>query len=311
MKPAPQFSVVVPSFQRPRQLDACLAALTLQDLSRERFEVLVVDDGSANPPRDIVAAYADRLHLRLIEQPNAGPAAARNNGASAARGTHVIFTDDDCRPAPQWLSSLASCVLTYPDAAIGGRVANALPDRLCSTASQLLIEFLYRYYNAKAADSRFLITSNLLMPRRAFLALGGFDLSFPLAGGEDRDLCERWCASGQQMTYCADAVILHAHELRLASFWRQHYNYGRGAHHLHRARARRGNPGFRLESIRFYSQLLLEPFRRDVSIRALRLSSLMLLSQVSYAVGYASERHRDSVSAKATVPLAILEGPAD
>lgn len=266
-----------------------------------------MDDGSANPPREIVAAYADRLQLRLIEQANAGPAAARNTGARAALGAHVIFTDDDCRPEPQWLSSLASCVLTYPNAAIGGRVANALPDRLCSVASQLLIDFLYRYHNANAADSRFLITSNLLVPRLSFLALGGFDISFPLAGGEDRDLCERWCESGQQMAYCPNAVILHAHDLRLASFWRQHYNYGTGAHHLHRARARRGNHGFRFESIRFYTQLLAEPFRSDISLRAMRLSALMLLSQISYAVGYASERHGDNHRVSTTTRVAVTD----
>jgi len=305
MSTVAQFSVVIPSYQRPHHLAACLSALSLQDISRERFEVIVVDDGSANPPRELVALFSDRISVRLIEQSNAGPAAARNAGARVASGTHVVFTDDDCRPEPAWLSSLASASRTYPDAAVGGRVKNALPNRLCSQASQVLLDFLYRTHNADPADARFLITSNLLLPRQAFLALGGFDLSFPLAGGEDRDLCERWCDSGRQMAYCHEAVILHAHDLRLVAFCRQHYNYGRGAHYLHRARERRGNPGFHLESIRFYSQLLLSPFDGVFSARSLGFSALLLLSQVSYAVGYALERSRSARSPSPVQRVAV------
>ena len=289
---APALTVVIPTYQRPQLLQACLDALTHQQLPSTDFEVVVVDDGSDCPPRDVVAQYAGRLQLRLIEQRNAGPAAARNAGARAARGAHVVFTDDDCLPDSGWLIAIANCLVLDPDVAIGGRIVNALPDRLCSTASQLLIDFLYRWHNTNPNASCFLVTANVAVSRRAFIDLGGFDESFPLAAAEDRDFCERWLAARHRMVYCADAVVHHSHTLGLLSFCRQHLNYGRGAHHLQVARAGRGVRGFRLESLRFYAKLVLAPYHGNRARRAPVLSALLLLSQVAYAIGYLTERWR-------------------
>lgn len=289
-RPTPALTVVIPTYQRPKLLHACLDALTRQQLAVTAFEVVVVDDGSDRPPRDVVAHYADRLQLRLIEQRNAGPAAARNAGARAARGAHVVFTDDDCLPDPGWLTAIATCIASHPQAAIGGRIVNALPDRLCSTASQLLIDFLYRWHNIAPDDSCFLVTANVAVGRRIFIDLGGFDESFPLAAAEDRDFCERWLAARYRMVYCPDAVVHHGHALDLSGFCRQHLNYGRGAHHLHIARTARGERGFRLESLRFYGSLILAPYREHPARRAPVLSALLCLSQVAYAIGYIRER---------------------
>ena len=288
----PRLSVVIPSYERPAQLEACLRAMAAQRLAREEFEVIVVDDGSARPPRELVEQFRRDLNVRLLEQSNAGPAAARGSGARQAQGTHVVFTDDDCRPDPLWLGALSSCIAVHPDAAVGGRIVNDLGARLCSTASQLLIEFLYRHHNPNDAESRFLITSNLALPLSAFLAIGGFDATFPLAAGEDRDLCERWREAGHPMVYCPDAVVAHAHDLGVWSFLGQHFNYGRGAHHLHRARARRGQGRFRLESVGFYARLIFFPFGSEPVVRALLLSNLLALSQLAYAAGYVFERFR-------------------
>src|SRR5215207_3783671 len=124
----PTFSVIVPTFQRAASLERCLEALGAQRIERDRFEVIVVDDGSAEPPRAIVRRAAGALDVRLIEQGNAGPASARNAGAGAARGAYVVFTDDDCRPDPGWLHALDAMIARYPGCAIGGRVVNALGD---------------------------------------------------------------------------------------------------------------------------------------------------------------------------------------
>jgi len=268
------FSVVVPTFQRPEGLARCLEALATQELPRDRFEVVVVDDGSPNPPREIVARFASALNVRLIEQANAGPAAARNAGAAAARGELLAFTDDDCRPDPHWLRALDEMVARHPGCAIGGRVENVFGDGLYSTASQLLIEFLYEYYNVGEGAGRFFITSNLAFPTSAFRALGGFDTSFPLAAAEDRDVCDRWREAGHTMVYADDAVVHHAHALRLGSFCRQHFNYGRGAYYLHRARARRGEAPLRVEPLRFYARLVTYPLGKSAAPRSFALAAL-------------------------------------
>jgi GT2 family glycosyltransferase len=291
----PTFSVIVPTYQRPGALARCLDALGAQTLDRECFEVIVLDDGSREPPRAILQRAAAACDVRLIEQANAGPAAARNAGARAARGAYVVFTDDDCRPDPGWLRAIDEMAAHHPGCAIGGRVVNALGDGLYSSASQLLIEFLYEYFNVDDSGARFFITSNLALPTETFHRIGGFDVSFPLAAAEDRDLCDRWREAGLAMVYCDDAIVHHEHALALRSFCRQHFNYGRGAYHLHRARARRGEQPLRVEPPHFYTRLVGYPFRRHDPAHAAALSALMALSQGVYVSGYVAERVRSRV----------------
>lgn len=304
MTPSRTFSVIVPTYQRAASLARCLDALGAQTLERDRFEVIVVDDGSAEPPRAAIerARSGGALDVRLIEQANAGPAAARNAGANAARGAYVVFTDDDCRPDAGWLGALEAMAARHPGCGVGGRVVNALGDGLYSTASQLLIEFLYEYYNVDETGGRFFITSNLAMPTRTFRQIGGFDTSFPLAAGEDRDLCDRWREAGLRMVYCDEAIVHHAHALSIRSFCRQHFNYGRGAFHLHRARARRGEGPLRVEPANFYTRLVGFPLGRVEGVRAVALSALMALSQAVYVSGYAMERVRNRAPWSASVP---------
>jgi GT2 family glycosyltransferase len=297
----PTFSVIVPTYQRTASLERCLAALGAQTLERDRFEVIVVDDGSTEPPRAAVARAAGggAMNVRLIEQANAGPASARNAGANAARGAYVAFTDDDCRPDVGWLLALDAMAARHPECAIGGRVVNALGEGIYSTASQLLIEFLYDYYNVDETGGRFFITSNLALPTQAFRQIGGFDTSFPLAAGEDRDLCDRWREAGLRMVYCDQAIVHHAHALGMRTFCRQHFSYGRGAFHLHRARARRGEAPLRVEPANFYTRLVGFPFGRMAGARAAALSALMALSQAVYVSGYVAERVRNRAPSSA------------
>lgn len=284
------FSVVVPTYNRPDSLQRCLAALAAQELARDRFEVVVVNDGGVCSPQRFVERFRRQLDIRLIEQANAGPASARNAGAAVARGDYVVFTDDDCRPDPRWLRAIAEMVADHPGCAVGGRVRNALAEGVYSSASQELIEFLYEYYNVSETGGRFFITSNLAFPVAGFRAVGGFDVSFPLAAAEDRDICDRWREAGMTMVYCEDAVVEHAHALGLRSYCRQHFNYGRGAYHLHRARRRRGEPQIRVEPPHFYSRLVTFPLSRTAPARAAALSTLLLVSQVVYVSGYLLER---------------------
>lgn len=289
---APRFSVIVPTYRRHEPLQRCLSALAEQTLPRAEFEVLIVDDGSAEPPRSLVARHAATMDVRLIEATHGGPAAARNGGAAAARGQYLVFTDDDCMPDRNWLSALAAAADANPGRAVGGAVINALRDGLCSTASQMLIDFLYEYYNVDVNGGRFFITANLAFPTKQFLAAGGFDVTFPLAAAEDRDMCDRWLELGHGIVYCEDAAVHHAHALRLGSFVRQHFNYGRGAHHLHRARALRGVTKIVVEPPQFYSRLVGYPLEQRVTGRGLVLSGLLLVTQMSYAIGYFTERLR-------------------
>ena len=81
----PTVSVVIATFARPESLRRCLEAFAAQTLARGAFEVIVCDDGSPSPVAPTVEAFADRMTVRVVRQPRAGPAAARNEGARHAR----------------------------------------------------------------------------------------------------------------------------------------------------------------------------------------------------------------------------------
>lgn len=123
----PFFSIVIPTYQRPQQLAVCLQALTRLDYPRNRFEVIVVDDGGGISLDESVAPFRAALNITLLRAPHAGPANARNVGAANAKGDFLGFIADDCAPAADWLDTLAARYATRPDCAIGGSITNCTP----------------------------------------------------------------------------------------------------------------------------------------------------------------------------------------
>ncbi len=281
----PFFSIIVPTYKRPAQLANCLESLACLSYPRDCFDVIVVDDGSETSTEVVVAGFQKRMDVTLMIQPKAGPAMARNTGAARAKGEFLAFTDDDCTPASNWLKNLAVRFAASPDSAIGGRMVNALPDNPYSTASQLLVDYLYGYYNSDPNRARFLGSNNLALPVDRFHAIGGFDTNFPRAAGEDRELCDRWLHHGYKMLYAPEVLVYHTHALTFRTFWRQQFNYGRSGSYFHQVRARRHQGRIRVERIEFYLNLLRYPLTQMRARRAFLLAKLFLISQVAIMAG--------------------------
>jgi glycosyltransferase involved in cell wall biosynthesis len=278
--PVPLFSIIVPTWNRPRELRACLGALAKLDYPESRFEVIVVDDGSEPA---LEATDFDGLDGRVtwLRQPNAGPAAARNAGADKAQGQYLAFTDDDCMPAPGWLNGFIRAFKQAPQALVGGCTTNGLPGNIYATASQMIVDAARAYFNATQSQLQFFASNNLALPADLYRAMRGFDVSFRTS--EDRDFCDRWVGEGHSLVYAPDAVIQHRHDLTLAGFWRQHFAYGKGASHFHCARARRGAESFRPE-LSFYRHVFRYSCSHDK--RMLSLTALLFLWQVANTAGY-------------------------
>ena len=285
----PFFSIVIPTYNRPERLANCLDAMTKLDYPRDRFEVIVVDDGSKTPLNSVVQPLYERIEIKLIRQENAGPAAARNRGAAEARGEFLAFTDDDCQPTAGWLSQFAAGFKDTPEAMLGGKTINAIADNPFSTASQKLIDYLYDYYNPAKGKDAFFASNNIAMPTANFRALSGFDVSFPLAAAEDRDFCDRWNRA-YPMVYVPTAKIDHFHKLSLSSFWKQHFGYGRGAFCFHRIRSQRVAKEIEVEPLSFYFKLLSYPFSQAERQPKLLISSLFFVSQVANVAGFFWEK---------------------
>jgi GT2 family glycosyltransferase len=282
----PFFSIIIPTYNRPRQILSCLQALSCLDYPRNLLEVIVVDDGSEKLSENIVGPFSDHLDLTFYSQLHTGPAGARNAGAERAKGTILVFTDDDCTPAPDWLKALAMRFQKTPDCIIGGPTVTTLTHNLYSTASQLLIDYLHSHYNNDPNNACFLTTSNLAVPKDRFNALGGFDQNFLRAGGEDREFCHRWLHNGFRMIYAPEVVVHHTHVLTFLAFWRQHFNYGRGAFQFRRISAHRGQKQSRLEPLSFYVHLLCYPFSLLNVRHKTIFFALFAMSQAANAAGY-------------------------
>jgi GT2 family glycosyltransferase len=284
----PFFSVIVPTHSRPERLATCLDGLGRLSYPPERFEVIVVDDGSEREPQ---VEEAGSLRLRVVRQEHAGPAAARNRGAAQADGDHLAFLDDDCVPHAGWLTAFADRFSKLRDPVLGGSTVNGLPDNAFSTASQLLVSYLYAYHRrGETSQPPFFTSNNLALTAASFRRLGGFSTKFRLAAGEDRELCARAVDAGLLLEYVPDAIVAHSHPLGLRSFSRQHFDYGRGAFDFHRQRNEdRLGAGLRPEPARFYFGLVSYPFATARRRSRLVLGALLALSQVATATGFLRE----------------------
>ncbi len=286
-----KFSIVVPTYNRPERIVACVAALSKQNFPRTEFEVIVVDDGSPQEIAGSLETFHSQCDLKVIRQNNAGPASARNRGLAEASGEFVAYTDDDCCPEADWLEKLQRNFDEEPRAAVGGRVVNVLRDNPYAIASQLLIDYLYEYYNQRKAAPTFFASNNLAFPRQALQELHGFSTDFPLAAAEDREMCDRWLRHGYSLRYDPEAIVLHSHHMDLGKFWRQHFNYGRGAFRFHEVRAAEGSGKRELEPISFYGDLVKYPYRKARHAGAGLLAMLMVVSQAANGAGYFWEKH--------------------
>jgi GT2 family glycosyltransferase len=286
---SPRFTVIVPTFERPAPLAACVGALRALDRPGGSLEIVIVNDGGRPPAPDTVRAADDAtLVLRVVDQRNAGPASARNRGAAEARGEFLAFTDDDCLPDRGWLTAFDAALRATPGALVGGRTVNAIPDSVFADTSQRLADFVSSYFHG-GAMGRFFTSNNLAVAREAFLAAGGFDTSFPFSAGEDRELGDRWSAQGRPSVTAPDALVRHAHRLSARGFLRQHFTYGRGAVAFRRVRAESGRP-VRVDPA-FYLQSLAYALRGG-GVRAPARAALTAIAHAAYAAGLVYEsRH--------------------
>ncbi len=220
MDHVPRYSVVIPAYNAEGTLPATLAALAAQSVPRGEVEVIVVDDGS----RDGTAACARAAGVTCLQQPNAGPAAARNNGARAARGDLLLFTDADCIPAPTWIEEMAR---PFADPAVSGAQGayRSAQTGLAPRFAQAEFEFRYTY-TQRFPTLDLIATYSAAYRRTVFLEAGGFDTSFPVADNEDTEFSYRLVQAGHQLVFAPKALVQHRHQPSLRRYLRLKYRRG-------------------------------------------------------------------------------------
>jgi len=226
-----KFSIIVPAHNRMGTLRQTLAAATDQDFSE--YEVIVVDDGSSDGTPEMV--QREFSSVRLLRQPNRGPAAARNTGLLAAWGEIIAFTDDDCLPPNDWLARLADGFRRYPDITGVGGPLLAPPSVRAANVLARYEEYVVRVLH-KARDDEVVGgfdcpaggTNNMAYRREGLKQIGGFDPAFPYPAAEDADLKWRLVQNGAQFLY-TPVVVTHLQPYTWPAFRRQQFVRGKGS----------------------------------------------------------------------------------
>ena len=285
-------SVVMATYNRCDLLPRVVEAILAQSLARERFELILVDDGSTDGTEALGVELSQQAGVRCVRQENRGAATARNRGIAEATGEMVAFTDDDCLVPTDWLARLADGYARYPEVVgVGGRL---VPEPAALAASAVA------RYEAWVAGQVFGVgdeeaiggfecpaggTNNMSYRRETLLDVGGFDEGFPpRVWGEDADLKRRITERGGRLLYVPVAVV-HLRDYALGPFLRQCVQRGRGEAHFRLKHDGRRGWGAHLRRLALAPlKLAAAPVRRDAALHA--VGALADLATAAGAVLY-------------------------
>ena len=214
------FSLIIPVFNRPQEVDELLESLCQQTI--KDFEVVVVEDGSTEKCDAVCERYADKLELHYYFKPNSGPGPSRNYGADRSQGEYLIILDSDVIVPENYLETIKAELDREPCDAFGG------PDRAHEsfTPIQKAINYAMTSFfttggirGGKHKMDKFYPRSfNLGIKKGVYEALGGFA---PMRYGEDIDLSTRIFKGGYSCRLFPEAFVYHKRRVKFSSFFRQ------------------------------------------------------------------------------------------
>lgn len=220
-----KYSLIIPVYNRPDEVDELLESLTIQTFTD--FEVIVVEDGSVRPCRDVVEKYTGRMAVRYFMKPNSGPGQTRNYGAERAEGEFLIVLDSDCILPPGYLQAVEDELQREPADAFGG------PDHAHEsfTNVQKAINYAMTSFfttggirgGKKKMDKFYPRSFNMGIRRDVYNALGGFS---KMRFGEDIDFSIRIFKNGYRCRLFPGAWVWHKRRTDMKKFFKQVHNFG-------------------------------------------------------------------------------------
>ena len=219
------YSIIVPVYNRPDEVDELLASLTRQ--AYPDFEVVVVEDGSTVPCKEVCDKYADKLPVRYFMKPNSGPGQSRNYGAEKSNGDYLIILDSDVVLPDGYLAAVDKELQANPCDAFGGADAS----HPSFTPVQKAISYSMTSFfttggirgGKKKLDKFYPRSYNMGIRREVYQQLGGFS---KMRFGEDIDFSYRIVEAGYECRLFPDAWVWHKRRTDLKKFFRQVYNSG-------------------------------------------------------------------------------------
>ncbi len=222
----PNVSIVIPSYNRAKELERCLRSLFDLDYPADCLEIIVVDDASTDETSSVLqhlvkeAAIHDLVMRVVRHEKRQGVGIGRNTGAEAAQYDLIAYIDSDCVASPGWLRELVPAFQDAQIAAVGGMIRacerNTLLGRYEDVRSSLYMGERPQLVNLKGPLT-YLPTANMVVRRMAWRQLGGFA---PMTHGEDVDFCRRLLLSGASINYIPQGVIFHDYRTTWDAFLR-------------------------------------------------------------------------------------------
>jgi glycosyltransferase involved in cell wall biosynthesis len=209
------FSVVICTYNRGELARDAVASVVAQDFPSERYEVLIVDNGSTDHTREMAKEFCEACPgVRYVFEGNVGLSHARNRGWREARGEYIAYIDDDCKIPPSWLSAAAKVIEQEHPAALGG------PFYACYNVPKPVWfkdEYGSRVQGTEVRplmDGEYLDGMNMFIRADALRELGGFNPDFGMKGmtigyGEETELINRLRNSGGTIYYAPEVFVYH------------------------------------------------------------------------------------------------------
>ncbi len=196
-------TVIVPVWNNPEQLERCIAALQVQEYPADRFEIVVVDNGST----DDTMVRAQAMGVRVLQQPKPGSYAARNLGIAHTSSDYLAFTDSDCIPDRHWLSTAMGRTTGEPNlGVVAGRIVLFNESGGEARRWAECYEAMVAFPQHQAALGT-CATANWLSPRAAIVEAGGFDET--VKSGGDHHMGMKVRSSGRTILYEPGMIVRH------------------------------------------------------------------------------------------------------
>ncbi len=220
-----RFSLIVPVYNRPDEVEELLESLTRQ--TDTNFEVLIIEDGSSIPCKDVCDRYADKLNLIYHFKPNSGPGPSRNYGMEVANGNYFIIFDSDCLIPEGYVAAVRKSLgEKYVDCFGGPDAAHPSFSTVQKAINYTMTSFWTTGGIRGGGEQigKFQPRSfNMGISRKAFEIVGGFGKIHP---GEDPDLSFRMWKAGFDTKLISGAFVYHKRRIDWGKFSKQVYKFG-------------------------------------------------------------------------------------
>ena len=220
-----KYSIIVPVFNRPDEVDELLESLLSQE--EKDFEVIIVEDGSQVPCQKVCDKYADRLDLHYYYKENSGPGQSRNYGAERAKGDYLLILDSDVVLPKGYIRAVSEELNREPADAFGG--PDCAHDSFTDTQKAISYSMTSFFTTGgirggkKKLDKFYPRSFNMGIRRDVYQELGGFS---KMRFGEDIDFSIRIFKAGKRCRLFPEAWVWHKRRTDFRKFWKQVYNSG-------------------------------------------------------------------------------------